>query len=439
MKNMRKADSFFDRPLRSTDSLIRFFRRTQGYQDDREILRHLIRLTSLPDDAKVSDAQEILRRLGSKDKDDDDDEILKVLRSELPPSKKVFVRYLLDPKQNHVFNPEHRNVYMDMTRPLSHYFVASSHNTYLTGNQINSKSSASAISRALIEGIRLIELDCWDSPSGVPMVKHGHALPTAPIKLSSALTAVKLNAFVASPYPVILTIENHCNKKLQSIQSKMLRDILGDRLYVLKEGCKDGFNVFPSPKDLLGRILVRHKIKGIEDSSALMFQDMRSKSPVSTISSSSTNSPPPPLASNSSKTTNKRRGDVPLPSCPALLSTVTIPNVKVKQKTLRAAIESHVALSCSWNENKCKKLRKACPDLVCSSSFFESYIITIIQTHTGTPFHTTTHCTCISSLLSCGFLQFRSSIRVELRCAMCSFEHADIGSYHGYCTSKIQR
>ena len=399
---MRKADSFFDRPLRNTNSLIKFFRRTQGYHDDKEILRHLIRLTSLPDDTEIFDAREILRGLGSNDKDDDD-ELLNVLRSELPPTKRVFVRYLLNPKYNHVFNPEHRKVYMDMTRPLSHYFVASSHNTYLTGNQINSKSSASAISRALIEGIRLIELDCWDSPSGVPMVKHGHALPTAPIKLSSALTAVKLNAFVASPYPVILTIENHCNKKLQSIQAKMFRDILGDRLYVLNEGCSDGFNVFPSPKDLLGRILVRHKIKGIEDSSALMFQDMRSRSPVSTISSSSTNSPPPPLASNSSKTTtNKRRGDVPLPSCPALLSTVTIPNVKVKQKTLRAAIESHVALSCSWNENKCRKLRKACPDLVCSFSFSTcTFLHTHTQTHTGTPFHTTTHCTCVSSLLSC--------------------------------------
>ena len=59
------------------------------------------------------------------------------------------------------------------------------------------------------------------------MVKHGSALPTAPIKLSSALTAVKVNAFVASPYPVILTIENHCNQKLQIIQAKMLREILG--------------------------------------------------------------------------------------------------------------------------------------------------------------------------------------------------------------------
>lgn len=51
-----------------------------------------------------------------------------------------FTMYMLS-KENDVVDPNHTRVYQDMSRPLSHYFISSSHNTYLTKDQVTSASS----------------------------------------------------------------------------------------------------------------------------------------------------------------------------------------------------------------------------------------------------------------------------------------------------------
>ena len=97
-----------------------------------------------------------------------------------------------------------------MTQPLSNYFIASSHNTYLNGHQFNGESSVNMYALVLASGCRCVELDCWDGEDGEPIIYHGHTF-TSKIKFRDVVQTIAKYAFTASPYPLILSLENHCS------------------------------------------------------------------------------------------------------------------------------------------------------------------------------------------------------------------------------------
>ena len=191
-----------------------------------------------------------------------------------------------------------------------------------------------------------------DGPHGIPIVYHGRTL-TKPVTAHDVFSTIARYAFVASPYPLILSLESHLSPVQQIRLVESLRATLGDMMLDTR---LPGFEEkLPSPEALKYRILIKTKNRDRRLNSGVIdvgssTTPLRSSSLTTSINASDSDS-----SSDSGEETNvltgsalvdEPAGDIPLPLEPL----TSAAQVSIKDATpQRSNLASASMLSSSKN------------------------------------------------------------------------------------------
>ncbi|OAD62421.1 1-phosphatidylinositol 4,5-bisphosphate phosphodiesterase classes I and II [Eufriesea mexicana] len=172
-----------------------------------------------------------------------------------------FLRYLMS-EDNPIVALSKLELSDDMDQPLAHYFINSSHNTYLTGHQLTGKSSVEIYRQCLLAGCRCVELDFWNGKFDEPVIVHGYTF-VPEIYARDVIEAIAESAFKTSEYPVILSFENHCNPRQQAKIAQYCRELFGEMLLdaPLESHKLEPGQELPPPSLLKRKIIIKNKKK----------------------------------------------------------------------------------------------------------------------------------------------------------------------------------